>query len=70
MELGGILPHMFGDHLKSEAIPSYTRLDTGLTLRWTDGLNERGEARSGEGSSPGVCGQQRSHSIYFDQAQY
>ena len=29
----------FVDRLESEAIPSYTRLDTGLTWRWTDGLS-------------------------------
>jgi iron complex outermembrane recepter protein len=28
----------FVDHLKSGQIPSYTRLDTGLTWRWTEGL--------------------------------
>ncbi len=29
----------FVDRLKSEAIPSYTRLDTGLTWRWTEDLS-------------------------------
>ncbi len=29
----------FVDRLKSGAIPSYTRLDTGLTWRWTKGLS-------------------------------
>lgn len=29
----------FVDRLKSEVIPSYTRLDTGLTWRWTEGLS-------------------------------
>jgi hypothetical protein len=27
------------DRLKSEEIPSYTRIDTGLTWRWTEGLS-------------------------------
>lgn len=29
----------FVDRLKSEEIPSYTRIDTGLTWRWTEGLS-------------------------------